>query len=896
MPWHRRLLRRFRTADFERERAFHLAERADELRASGLSAHGAAVEARRRFGNPLPPGGVAVFLGSAAADLRYALRALRQAPLVALIAVGSIALGIGATTAVYTLVDALALRALPVPHPEELYLLGPATPGAGGLREELPGDGPLDGVFTNPLWEALRDAPNGFDAVAAFSALRVNVARAGEPRYVDAALAGGDYFRVFGVTPAAGRLFTRQDDVRGCPAIAVLSHAFWDREYARDPAVVGHTLSVNGRPFQIVGVSHEGFSGPEVGRAPPITLPLCAEAALPGERSLLDSRHSWWLTVIGRRPGGADPRQVAARLRAAATAAYAATTPPDWTPSQQRDYATRELAMAPAPQGISPLRAQYSRALLTLLGFVAVVMLAACMNVANLLLARATGRRRELAVRLAIGAGRPRLVRQLLVESALLAALGAAGGLLLARLGAAALLAVIATAGSPIELDLSLHPRVLAFTTAVAALNVALFGVLPALRATRVAPQAAMQVGGRAVARGHGRFSGGQALVAAQVALSLVLLVGAGALVQSFAALVRVDTGFRADGVLLVTTDLSRSGLRGAGLVAARGALLEAMRAIPGVTHASQSELTPVGGASWSEAVEVEGYTPRTRDDAQVWFNRVDRGYFATMGMRLRSGREFDARDAATAPGAAIVNEAFARKYFRTPNVVGRRIRRNEGGTRSAPLTIVGVAPNAVYLSLREPPRPTVYVAMSQGAPAATMRAELRTAADPASVGPAVRAAVARVAPGAAVAMRTLSDQVRSSIRRERVLAAFASAFGAVVVALSMLGLYGVTAYAVARRTTEIGVRQALGAGRGRVVGMVLADVARVLVAGALVGIPVALGAGRLLEAQLFRTRPSDPLVLAAAAALLGLAALLAGLVPAMRAARVPPLVALRDE
>jgi predicted permease len=889
MAWYRRL---FRADDFERERAFHLAERADDLRAAGLTAREADAEARRRFGNPRPPRDLATWLDSATADLRTALRALRRSPVFTLVAVGSLALGVGANVAIFSLVDAVSLRALPVPHPEQLLQVGVAHAGEGGFV----GVEPDDQRFSNPLWEQLRDRPNGFAAVAAYGNLRANLADAGEARYAVGAFVSGGYFRLFDVAPAVGRLLTARDDVRGCPPVVVLGEAFWSREYGRDPNVVGRTLSLDGKPFRIVGVAGGRFTGPEVGRVPPFLVPLCAEPALRGDQSRLDARSDWWLSVIARRPAGADPRQIGARLTAIAPEAYAATLPPGNGAAHRERYLSHTFSLGALPRGLSSLHDRFHGALLTLMAFVAVVLLIACANVANLLLARGAARRRELAVRTALGAGRGRLVRQLLTESALLATLGAVGGLFIARWGASALVGMISMPGGRVELDLPLDLRLLGATALVTALTVALFGVLPARRATRVAPEAAMRAAGRAVVEGHSRLTLGKALVGAQVALSLVLLVAAGLLVTSLRRLATDDPGFRQEGVLLVTTDLRRGGVPKEQLGAVRAALLETLRAVPGVADASESHVTPVSGDRWNDVIVVDGYTPRDPDDAQILFNRVSPRYFATLGSRLLAGRDFGAADAPTAPRAAIVNEAFARRFFRDPRPLGRQFHTRVGDTLSAPLTVVGVVENAKYQSLREEPGPIAYVAMTQGTPGPTMNAELRTVGDPASYAPAVRAAVARVQPRLVVELTTLSSQAAASISRERLLAVLSAAFGAVALALATLGLYGVMAYSVARRTTEIGVRQALGADRGRVVRMVLADVGRVVLAGALVGAVAAAPVGRLMASLLFRTRPVEPLVLGGAAGVLALVALLAGLLPARRASRVAPMTALREE
>jgi predicted permease len=404
-----------------------------------------------------------------------------------------------------------------------------------------------------------------------------------------------------------------------------------------------------------------------------------------------------------------------------------------------------------------------------------------------------------------------------------------------------------------------------------------------------------MNAASRSVAEGHSRLTLGKALAGAQVALSLVLLVAAGLLVESLRKLSNEDPGFRADGVLLVTADLRRSGVPNEQLASVSAKLLEALRAIPGVVDASQSQIVPVSGDRWNDVIAVDGYTPKDPDDAQIWFNRVSPRYFATLETRLLAGRDFNAGDVSTAPRVAIVNDAFTRRFFGTANAVGRQFRTRVGDTLSAPLTVVGVVENSKYESLWENPGPIAYVAMSQGTPRPAMTAELRSAGDPAALVPAVRLAVARVNPRIVLELETLTNQLSWSISRERLLAVLSALFGAVALSLATLGLYGVMAYSVARRTNEFGVRQALGADRARIIGLMLGDVGRVVFAGTIVGVTGAAGIGKLLSSFLFRTQPVEPAVLASAAALLAVVAVAAGFVPALRASRVDPVAALRE-
>ncbi|MGH7506940.1 MAG: ABC transporter permease, partial [Longimicrobiales bacterium] len=494
------------------------------------------------------------WLDSFARDVRHAVRGLRRAPVFAFVAVLSLALGIGANTAIFTLIDAVVLRPLPVPAPEELVIFGMSASVEQGERQ-------AGASFPNPLWEQIRNRQTGMSAVAAFSDTRLNLAEGGEARRVRAAHVSGDYFRLFGVNPAHGRLLRVSDDVRGCAPTAVLGHGFWRSEYGGDIGVVGRTIELEGTPFEIIGVAPNGFHGAQVGTDPQVYVPLCSEEAMRGEGSILDRRDTWWLQVMGRRETDVTMAQLGARLAAIAPASFAATVPQDgWGESERQAYLAQSFFVLPAATGVSMLRDRYTGALVILMAGVGLVLLIACANVANLLLARAASREREFAIRAAIGAGRARLARQLVTESILFALMGAALGLVIARFGAQALVALIAQDDGGIALDLSLSARVLTFTTAVAVLTALLFGLVPAWRAGRVDPQTTMSERGRGIAQGHGRFTMGKALVAAQVALSLVLLVGAGLLVGSLRNLVTLDPGFRTDGVLIASADLRPAG------------------------------------------------------------------------------------------------------------------------------------------------------------------------------------------------------------------------------------------------------------------------------------------------------------------------------------------------
>ena len=892
MSWPRRLLNFVRSErvsrDIDREIEFHIAERADALREQGMSDADARREARRRFGNRgiqaerTRDADIVGWLDSTRGDLRYALRALRRTPVFAVVAVASLALGIGANTAIYTLIDALVLRPLPVPNPEQLVQVS-----FGGE------DG--DSHFTNPLWEEIRDRRTGFTALAAFGDASLNRADGGVAQRVRGTWVSGEYFSVLNLPPAAGRLLTPADDVRGCPPLAVLGHGFWRSEYGGAANAIGRTIPLEGRPFTIVGVAPERFLGTEVGRESQIFLPLCALALLEGPR-VLEARSSWWLRVVGRREANLTRDQVVARLEAIAPAAYEATVPGDWPAEYQAEYRTRTLGAVDASRGVSGLRTVYRGALVVLMGAVAIVLLIACANVANLLLARAAARERELAIRLAIGAARARLLRQLMTESVLLAVLGAAAGLLVAQWGTRALVALISTPSSQIVLDLSLDPRVLGFTALATLLTALLFGVAPAWRATRVSPQVAMSARGRGIAEGHARFTTGKALVAAQVALSLVLLVGAGLMIGSLRNLASIDPGFRPGGVLAARVDFTRAADRAA-WPALHREMLDRVRAVPDVRSAAMAQITPLGTSSWNGKVQVEGMEPRPDGGPLFWFNEVSDGFFETMGVRLLAGRDFAPSDASGAEPVAIVNESVAKVLFGDASPLGRKLLRSFGPEVLDARTIIGVVADSKYRDLRESSSATIYLPSAQSDfPSATASLMVRGTGSLDPLIAAVTSAAVDLHPLTTVEFRTLSQQIESSLRRERMLAVLSSIFAGVALFLSMLGLYGVMAYAVARRRNEIGVRIALGADRRRVLGLVLGDVGRVVVLGLVVGLAGALSLGTLVRAFVYGLEPAEPSVIAAAVMLLGAVAFAAGFVPATRAASVDPMAALRED
>jgi putative ABC transport system permease protein len=816
-------------------------------------------------------------------DLRFALRALRSAPGFAAVAILSLALGIGANTAIFSLIDSVMLKTLPVSHPEQLLQV--RTPAG------------FDDIFTNPLWEQIRDRQDVFSTLFAYSRTRYNLAKGGEVRNVEGSRVSGQYFETLGIHAVLGRTLTAGDDKRGCAGIAVLSHDFWQRAYAGRTDVVGQTISLNGHPFEIVGVTEPGFSGIEVGSAVDVTAPICTDAIVDPTTNSLDKRGDWWLRIIGRPKPGISAAQVTARLNTLAPEIFKATLPPSLLHAdQQTKYLAGTFNTAPASGGVSGVRSQYRLALLTLMVVVGVVLLIACANVANLLLARGAARQREIAIRMALGSGRARLIRQLLTESLLLSFGGAALGVVFAQWGTRLLINLLSTSRSSVFLDLAIDGRMLAFTAGVATLTGLLFGLAPAWRGTRVQPQTAMKANSRGVISSDKPGAGfglAKTLVVIQVALSVMLVVGAGLMLGTFWKLSSLDTGFDRQNVLLVRLDLGNANYPPERRPAAYKDMLDRVRAIPGVLSASMSGQVPIGRGSWQEELDIEGYTPKSRGDVSVMYNSVTPGYFDTLRTPLVVGRDFNQYDTPQSPSVAIVNEAFARRYYGFGNPLGKSFRWRPGSKVSPPVEIVGVVKDAVYASLREKPSPTMFIPESQVGPRGFANIEVRADIDVVS---SVKAAIEAVNRDISLQVAMFTTQIEESLVRERLLATLSGFFGGLALLLAIIGLYGVMSYNVARRRNEIGIRMALGAEQSRVLRMVLGEVGVLVFSGLAIGLAAALAATRFVQSFLYGLTPNDPRVFGSAAAVLALVALIAGYLPARRASRLDPMTALREE
>ncbi|MGA3238410.1 MAG: ABC transporter permease [Bryobacteraceae bacterium] len=815
-------------------------------------------------------------------DVRYALRALCSSPGFSAIAILSLALGIGANTAIFSLINAVILKTLPVSHPEQLVQLVMKTENGT--------------TFTNPIWEQVRDRQDVFSGAFAYSPIQLNLAGGGEVRNASVSWVSGDFFRTLGVQPLLGRTFTAADDKRGCPAIAVLSRDFWQREYGGAADVFERRLKLSSHPVRIVGVAPPGFNGIQVGEAVEVYLPLCAEGTLVRENSALDKRANWWLWVFARLKPGIGEQQALARMNMLAPQLFAATMPAGYPPEAQKFHLDRRFKLLPGAAGYSSIRRDYTAALYALMAAVGVVLLIACANVANLLISRASARRKEIAIRMAIGAGRARLIRQLLTESLLLSSMGAVLGVLFAEWASRMLVRFLDTGNSTVVLDLSIDLRVLAFTMGVAVATGILFGLAPAWQGTHVDPHSAMKATARGVVESHARFGLGKMLVTVQVAMSLVLLVGAGLMLKTFAKLATLDTGFDKNQVLLIRVDPRYASVPLDRRLPLYQELQQRLGAIPGVRSASFADITPVSGSDSNQIVHVDGYVPKSRKDMVVWTNSISPGFFVTMETPWIAGRDFNEHDTLHAPLVAVIDESMASKFFGSPlSAVGKTFR-NGWNEISGPIQIVGVVKDTKYTSLRAEGEAIAYYPLSQLPPMRWANFVLRANGPAASLIPSVKTAVDEVNHDITLQFRTLSVQLDESLGRERLLATLSGFFGALALALAVIGLYGVMSYNVARRRNEIGIRMALGAEQARVLRMVLGEVAILIVAGLALGFAVAVFSTRLLASFLYRLEPNDPTTLVTACVVLVASAVVAGLLPARRAANLDPMTALREE
>ncbi len=896
MGWSR-FLRRSRWDDERRkELQDYLLHELDDNIARGMSRDAALHAAHRKLGNTLRireriyEMNTVPMLDAAWQDLRYGMRLLVKNPTFAIVAVVTLALGTGANAAIFQLVNALRLRTLPVESAHELVSVGIDPKGNGRTGRGYGGRS----IHTEPLWQALRSQQQAFSSLVAWGSDTWDLAAEGQFSPVRGVYVSGNFFETLGVGAHVGRVFTSLDDQKSCEAPGVvLSHDFWRARYGGHSSVVGQSILLDRRRFQIVGVTPPPFFGLEVGRTFDVAVPLCAEPLFRGADSGTGQPHAWWLDIMARLKPGWTAQRAAAHLATISPEIFRTTVSPRFTAETAKIYGAFTFTVQPAPTGVSRLRTQYATPIWILLGATGLVLLVTCANLANLMLARATARDREIAVRLAIGASRARVVRQLLVESLLIAALGALAGLLLAGWLSRALVAFITTESNRLFVNLAPDWRVFGFVTAVAGLSCLLFGLSPALKATRTTPGKAMQSGGRSATEGKEAFALQRGLVVVQVALSLVLIVGALLFTRSFQNLARLDVGFEPNGLVNATIDLRRTAVNADARLQTFDEILARVRALPGVRAAADALIVPLTSAGWNEQILLAG----VRQDGIVNFNQVGGEYFETLQTPLVAGRTFDARDRLDAPRTAIVNESFARRYLPNRSPLGEAFQIEPSPGRIAPTyQIVGVVKDTKYLNLREAFMPIAYLPLSQEPePTPFVEIIVRAETSLSVISPALTRAIVETAPGAAVWYQTVTTNMRNLLVTERLMASLSGFFGLLAMLIATIGLYGAVSYMAMRRKAEIGIRMALGANPHTVVRMVLGESLVLLGAGIVVGVALATLSSRPAASLLFGLEPWDPLSFALAIAALTLVTVLAAWIPARRTSRVSPTIALRE-
>jgi predicted permease len=822
----------------------------------------------------------------------------------AAVAILSLALGIGANTAIFTLIDYVILRSLPTRSPEQLVVLArnPEKPSTG---------------FNYPDYRYFRDHNQSYSGVIASSegsptAFAVPGEKGTSAEVAAVGRVSGNYFDVLGVPAAIGRLFTPEDNVtEGAHPLAVLSYNLWQRRFGGDPKVLGRAVTLNGVRFTVIGVAGRGFNGIAVGNYSDLYVPIMMMPTLNPPARGWNTRHWWWLTVMARL----KPGQTAASATSEANVLWQQIlkADPETKPRPAYDkegYKFDRMIVLPGAAGWSYLRTQFSKPLTVLMTVVGLVLLIACANVANLLLARAAGRQKEIAVRLAIGAGRARLIRQLLLETLVVSVLGGVAGLAFAWWGVQVLLNLMPKRTIPLELHLTPDPRVLGFAFLASLVTGLICGLAPALQSTR--PNLVASLKNETAAARRSRFDLRRALVVLQVAVSLLLLIGAGLFVRSLSNLKTLDPGFVRERVLLVSISPRNSGYQGQRLRDYYERLNAKVKSWPEVRAASMASITPLGGSRWNSTIRVQGYEFKPNEKPYVDFNAVSPRFFETLGIPFIAGRDFrdqdspaytpdpkpkpDPADKRTGPRVLIVNESFAKKFFGNRSAVGALMCRDDKFKAEEAYEIIGVVKDVKYFGVREATEPMVYVANWRDG-AGDRALLVRTSADPGGIVNSIRREAAAIDPSIPVLQTlTMSDQFDNNIAQERMLTTLCSFFGALALLLAAVGLYGVMAHSVARRVREIGIRMALGAQGREVLWLILREVTLMVGIGALVGLPVAYALTGLVASYLFGLTPQDPLSIAGSVAVLLAITALAGAIPARRATRVDPMIALRYE
>ena len=824
-------------------------------------------------------------------ELRYTARRLDRSRGFTVVALLTLALGIGANTALFQLLDAVRLRPLPVHRPSELAEIR--------IRNFVGARGDFSiwhAGATNGIWEQIRARQDAFSGVFAWSGGGIGYGEGPNRRWLPMVLVSGGYFPVLGIQPALGRLLSAADDTRGCSAPgAVLSYEFWQQEFAGDPSVIGRTIRLGRWPFEIVGVAPSSFTGLDVGRRFEVALPLCAEGLPPGSPSRLDSGTEWFLIVMGRLKPGVNLETASARLAAISPAVFESSLTPNYPAENAAGYRAFELHALDASTGISMVRAQYAGALWFLQATAALVLLVGCANLANLMLARATSRQRELAARVALGAGRAHLVRVLLAESLVLSAIGAAIGALMAKGMSVSLVRFLDGGTNSLFLDLPLDWRLLAFISLAATVTCVLCGLAPAWRGADVSPTDVLRAGSRGTTETGRRVGLRQVLVTSQVALSLLLLTGALLFGRSLTNLVSQDVGFQPDGVTIGYIDMSPIKVPVERRHAFTKHVLDSLEATPGVVAATVTSIVPLSGSSSDNEVWLDGPSPIR---AVSYFADVSPHYFKTLAIPVLAGRVFDEGDTIGSPLVAVVNEAFVQKFVPDGQPIGKRVWREARPQTPATLyEIVGLVKSAKYQTLRQTPPATIYLPVTQDRrPGTFAQMLIRTSMPAGAVEPTLKQAFHAAGPGIVPAFGNFRTMIDRSLTQDQMLAALSGFFGVLAVMLATIGLYGSMTFVVARRTRELGIRIALGATRDGILRLVLREAGTLVAVGCVIGGALALALARYVRTLIYALEPHDPVTIAGAVVLLTAVAAAACLAPAYRAARVDPVIAFRAE
>lgn len=830
-------------------------------------------------------------------DLRYGFRLLLKSPGFSLVAILTLALGIGANTSIFSVINAAMIRTLPVRDPQRLAIIGDPT-----RVHSFSTGTPRSDVFSAPLYQELARQQDAFDGLAATGHFdptpNVSLKEGATPFRAEARLVSGNFFSVLGIDAVLGRVFNSDDDLKsGADPVAVISYNFWERHLSRDPGAVGRTLRVNGYPLTIIGVMPQGFTGEVVGDSIGLWIPInMQEQVMPGDHRLNDVEASW-LILMGRLKPGLSLQQAQARMdvvyQRVATSGFAARfTELD----NQKALRENKIEVSSGARGLSQFRHNFSKPLWLLMGIVGLVLLIACVNVANLMLARSASRRKEIAVRLAVGASAPRMFRQLITESVLLSLIGGGLGLLFAQWGTRGLLA-IARSGSAVPLDTSPDPLVLAFTLGVCVLTGILFGMAPALHSGRVELTEALNATARGEASSVSRWSTGRVLVAAQVALSMVVLFAGGLLVHSLRNLRNVNTGYERRHLLLLNVNPRTVGYDGPSYITFCNELLDRLRTLPGVTAATYSENGLYSGSESGYRIDMPGFEQRASKDLVVNGDTVGPNYFTAVGIPLLAGRDIGPQDLGGQPKVVVINQTMAKFYFGSENVIGRTVQLHSQEYANSPLQVVGVSADVRDHHIDKPSSRRLYMPVGKPNLPAEVNFEIRTAADPTSLEAQVRSAVAAANSQLVINRLDAEDVlVNDSVQQEAFVAQLSGFFAGLALLLACVGLYGITAYAVAGRTREIGVRIAIGADPRQVRWLVLRETLLLISAGLIIGVPGAIAASRLMRSMVFDVGTFDPVSLALSLGLIALVGLAAAYVPARRASAVDPMVALRYE